>query len=453
MQGIDESVFKGYDIRGIYPISITPELAEKVGQAFANVILPQGGTVAVGEDVRVHSRELKNALIQGLLKSGVKVYDLGLILTDMMYFSVGFFEFDAGIQVTASHNPAEWNGFKMVRKGPIAISYETGIEEIKNYILSGKKGSASKQGLVEKIDVRKNYLSYILSFLKGRIGRYKVVINSNFGPAGKLFLELVKMGNLPLEVIPLNIDLDGSFPKGRPDPLIPENREELKLTVYQNNADFGIAWDADGDRVFFCANGGVFIEPYYSNTLLIEDILKTQKGAKIIFDPRYIWAIQETILKNGGVPVISRVGHSYIKQKMRQQNAVLGVESSGHIYYKDFWYSDSGMIPPMQILNILSAKKTSFLNLLTPIMQKYYISGEINSKIKDAKAKIEEIEKLYKDAKISKIDGIACEYPDYRFVVRASNTEPLIRLTLEAKSEEIMKSKTEEILKIIRSES
>lgn len=448
---IDPSIFKAYDIRGTYPDQLNEEVFYAVGGAFATFLKPKS-EVLVGRDVRVYSEKLQKAIIEGLIDFGVDVVDVGLVTTDMYYFGVGHYMFSGGIQVTASHNPPEWHGAKMVRENVIPIALKTGIGQIRDIVLQRQITKAAHRGKLRKLNIENDYIDYISSWINPKkIKPMKIVFNPNFGYAGEIFKKIVKTLKLPLELIPLNDTLDGTFPKGRPDPFVPENRPEFINLVRNTEADFGVAWDADADRCFFCADGGLFTEPYYLNTILIEKMLKKYKGGKIIYDPRYTWALIEAIEKNGGIPILSRVGHSYIKDMMRKENAVFATESSGHTYYRDFWYADSGMIPVMQILEILSESSKKLSELVLPVMNKYFISGEINSDVKDKEAKIKEIAQKYSDAKQSTLDGISIEYQDYRFTVRPSNTEPLLRLTLEARSKELMEEKKREVLTLIHS--
>ncbi|MDP3917720.1 MAG: phosphomannomutase/phosphoglucomutase [Candidatus Woesebacteria bacterium] len=449
---IDPSIFKAYDIRGIFPQSFDNDLAYKIGRAYAEVVKPQD-EILVGHDVRIHSEELKQSLIQGLIDSGIDVLDVGWMSTDMLYFGVGTYKTSGGIQVTASHNPPEWHGMKMVRENAIPMTLESGIADIRDYVLAGNFNNNSKKGKVRKIyTIVDDYSKYILKWIDPtQIKPMKIVYNPNFGFAGKIFEKIIEIGKLPIELIPLNEIPNGNFPKGRPDPFIPENRTEFVELVKNSKADLGIAWDADADRVFFCADGGIFSEPYYVNPILIKQMLKKHPNEKIIYDPRYTWGLIESIENSGGEAVLVRVGHSYIKEAMRKHNALFATESSGHTYYRDYWYSDCGMIPVMQVLEYLSENNLKLSDEVRQIMNKYFISGEINNVVNDKEGKMKEIEKKYKDAKQSKLDGIAVEYEDYRFCVRPSNTEPLLRLTLEAKSKELMEEKRDEVLKLIKS--
>jgi len=448
---VDPSIFKAYDIRGVFPTNVDNDLAYQIGLAYAEYLKPNG-EILVGEDVRLHSHELKESLIRGLIDAGVDVVDVGPISTDIYYFGVGKYNLAGGIQVTASHNPPEWHGFKMVKAGPSAMTLEEGIGQIRDLIEAGNLKPSDKKGNLRKQDLLEDFSDYILGWLKGtEIKPLKVVINPNFGLAGKIFEHIVKKGNLPIEVIAINNEPNGNFPKGRPDPFIPENRTELCAKVIEEKADLGITWDADADRVFFISDKGEFIDVYYSNTLLIKQMLTKYPKSKVIYDPRYTWALIEAIEANGGEPTVCVVGHSYIKQKMREVNAVFAGESSGHTYYRDFWYADCGMIPAMQMLEYLSLNSTRLSDAIAPVMAKYIISGEINTEIVDKVGKMNELSEKYKEAKQSRLDGVAVEYDDWRFCVRPSNTESLLRLTLEAKSQELMEQKRDEVLSLIRS--
>lgn len=448
---IDTSIFKAYDIRGVYPDSINDDIAYRIGQGYADFVKPDG-EVMIGMDVRLHSEAIKNSVIRGLTDAGINVVDVGFMSTDMLYFGVGNYKFAGGLQSTASHNPPEWHGLKMVEKGPTPMTLEKGIGQVRDFVLSDKKIASDVKGSVRKLNIWEDYAKYILTWIDtSKIRPMKVVLNPNFGYGGKIFEKIVQTGNLPIEIIKLNFDPDGTFPKGRPDPFIPENRVEFSELVKNSGADLGITWDADSDRVFFCADGGLFVEPYFMNTILIKQMLDKHPGEKIVYDPRYTWALLDTIKESGGTPVISRVGHSYIKEILREQSALFGGESSGHTYYRDYWYSDCGMIPPMQILEYLSETGTKLSDVVKPILEKYFISGEINSDVQDKEGKMNEIASKYSDAQISRLDGVAVEYSDWRFCVRPSNTEPLLRLTLEAKTKELMEQKRDEVLSIIRS--
>lgn len=450
MSEINTSVFKGYDVRGIYPDDINESLAYKIGQAYVATVNP-GGEILVGLDIRLYSQALQDSLIQGITEAGVDVVNVGLMSTDMLYFGVGNYKTAGGIQVTASHNPPEWHGMKMVKKGPVPMTLESGIGQIRDWILSGGEIKAGRKGVVRKMEIWDDYCDFILNWINvAKIRPMKVVINPNFGLAGRIFNKIIERGKLPIEVIPLNEKPDGRFPKGRPDPFVPENRTEFVELVKVSGADLGITWDADADRVFFCADGGTFVEPYYLNPILIKQMLKKNPGEKIIYDPRYTWGLIDAIGDSGGEPVLVRVGHSYIKEAMIRENALFATESSGHTYYRDYWHSDCGMIPAVQVLEYLSETGAKLSEVVKPMMEKYVISGEINSDVSDKEGKMNELAERYKDADQSRLDGISIEYSDWRFTVRPSNTEPLLRLTLEAKSKNLMEQKRDEVLGIIR---
>jgi phosphomannomutase len=446
---MDAKIFKAYDIRGIYPDEINAEDGYKISRAYSEIIKPKG-KVAVGWDVRLYSEEISQKVIEGLIDSGIDVLSIGLVSTEILYFAVGYLNLSGGIQITASHNPAQYHGLKLVREKVKPISIDNGMEEIKNLSLAGKFESTVKKGNVTSLDIIDEYIQFILRFVDKSIFRKtKIVYNPNFGYQGKVFERLVRFANLPFEIIPLNAEPDGSFPKGQPDPMISENRNELIELVKSSQADLAVAWDADADRVFFCADKGLFIEPYYTNLLLIEQLLKKHPREKVLYDPRLYWATIDVIKRFNGVPVLGRVGHSFIKALMRSENAVFSGETSGHCYFRDFWYADNGLIPLLLVLEILSKSGKKLSELIEPYQIQYPISNEINVPVADTEKIFGQIGKKYQDAKISRFDGISVEYPDWRLNIRASKTEPLLRLNLEGKSKEIIQQKTKEIFGLI----
>lgn len=450
MSTIDPSVFKAYDIRGLYPESINEDLVYKVAQGYVEIVKPEG-KVAVGMDVRISSPELKKKVIAGLTDAGIDVVDIGLISTEELYFAVGNYKLAGGISVTASHNPKEYNGIKMVKAGAAPISSDNGILEIRDFCQSGKTINSDKKGTVETKDVLEDFAKFMISFVDtSKIKPTKLGINPNFGFEGEVLKAVIKAGNLPLTVVGINDAPDGTFPKGRPDPFLPENRPQLVELVKAEKCDLGVAWDADADRVFFATGSGIFVEPYYTNAALIAYMLGKMPGSTIIYDPRYTWALIDSAVENGGKAIIERVGHSYIKSAMRKENAFFSGESSGHTYFRDFWFADSGIIPLLEILEMTGATGKSLDEILAPYYAKYFISGEFNSTVADAKAILNKIEAKYSDAEISKLDGLAIEYPDWRASIRTSNTEPLMRLNVEAKSKEKMAEKRDELLELIR---
>lgn len=445
---MDESIFKAYDIRGEYPGQIDEVIAKKIAEAYAIVINPLG-EVAVGYDVRVHSRDMDTAVRQGLIESGIKVVDIGLVSTDMLYFAVGKYNLAGGIQITASHNPKKWHGMKMVGMGVKPFTGDKEITEIKNAMLRGEKVTRVGGG-ERKMEITNDYIDFMLDELEGiQVKPMKMVVNPNFGTAGKVFEKIVQRGKLPIEIVPVNMEPDGTFPNGKPDPLQEAKQTEMKFSVTNAKADMGVSWDGDADRVFFYDKVGNIIQPYHIDTFLITDILNKYPNQPIIYDVRYTWASRNAIITGGGEPVIVRVGHSYIKEKMREVGAVFAAESSGHTYYKDFWQCDCGMLPVMQLLKILTQKQISVGELVRPVIEKYPISGEINRRVENPDEIMTKVKQKYADGEQTEVDGLSIEFPLYRFNIRKSNTEPLFRLNLEAKTAELMKSKTAEVLDII----
>ncbi|MBM3205534.1 phosphomannomutase/phosphoglucomutase, partial [Candidatus Shapirobacteria bacterium] len=395
------------------------------------------------------------AVIKGLADAGVDVLDVGLVSTDMYYFAVGDYNLAGGIQLTGSHNPAEYCGIKMVREQVYPLFEDQGIQQIRDLILANKEKIMSDQkGQVEKKEILDDFASFLLKIIDIKaLKPLKVVINPNFGYQGEVIKYVVKKGNLPITLIGLNDTPDGTFPKGRPDPFIPENRPEFLDLIKNQGADFGVAWDGDGDRVFFATEKGDFIESYYMNALFIADILAKNPGGKVIYDPRYTWALVDAAKAQGGEAIIERVGHSFIKARMKKEDALFCGESSGHTYFKDFWYADCGIIPALMVMEILSKKGKKLSELIEPLFNKYFISGEKNTTVSDAKMVLGKIKEKYGDAQISEIDGVSLEYSDWRANIRPSNTEPLFRLNVEGKSQEIVDLKTKELVDFIQSYS
>ncbi len=445
---IDPKIFKAYDIRGVYPEQVNEDLAYKIGRSYCLVVSPSG-PVAVGMDVRIHSETLKNALIKGITDAGFDVVDLGLISTEMLYFAVGNYGYGGGIQVTASHNTAEYNGFKMTRAEAIPISSDTGIFEIRDMVMEGKEDIVKSKGLVSKKEILDDFARFVLGFINpSKIKSFKIAYNPNFGFEGAVLEKVKEVGKFDFDLFGLNHIPDGTFPKGQPDPFKEENRPEFIEFVKNSKVDIGVAWDADADRVFFCTGAGKFIDPYYINAVLIKHILKKTGGGKIVYDPRYTWALIDAAEEAGGEAVMERVGHSFIKARMREEDAIFAGESSGHTYFKDFWYADSGIIPLLIVLEMISSGPT-LEELLNPLFAKYFISGEINKKVGNKEKIFEKLKEKYSDAKISEIDGLSIEYNDWRASVRASNTEPLLRINIEGKSRDIMEKKRDEITEMV----
>ncbi|HVO75389.1 MAG TPA: phosphomannomutase CpsG [Ignavibacteriaceae bacterium] len=442
--------FKAYDIRGKVPEELNKELAGQIGEAFALFI--NAKTVVVGHDIRKSSEELSAALSNGLNRRGVNVTDIGLCGTEMIYFATSALGTDGGIMITASHNPPEYNGMKFVKKDSVPVGYDSGLNEIEKMITLNKLGKDAKsRGKVNRRDVMKEFIAHLQKFYDVRkIKPFNVVVNAGNGCAGLALNELEK--KVPIKMIKIFHEPDSNFPNGVPNPLLIENRKATIDAVVKNNSDLGVAWDGDYDRCFFFDEKGNFIEGYYIVGLLAKSILKKNPGGKIVHDPRLIWNTVEVVKNSGGVPVVSKSGHAFIKQKMREVNAVYGGEMSAHHYFRENAYSDSGMIPFLLILQLMSEENKPLSRLVGEMIEKYPCSGEINSTISNSSEKIKELEKKYSDGKIDKIDGLSVEYENWRFNVRESNTEPIIRLNVESKGDiKLMEEKTEELLKLIRS--
>lgn len=442
--------FKAYDIRGKVPSELNNELGYKIGRAFSK--LTQAKKIVIGYDIRKSSLEISEALKNGLTDSGADVIDIGLCGTEMIYFSTPFFDADGGIMITASHNPSEYNGMKFVAKGSVPVGYDSGLNEVEKMIVNNELGEISKtKGTVTKKEVMKEFITHLSQFYDAKkINSLKVVVNAGNGCAG-LALDSLE-SKLPVKMIKMFNNPDGNFPNGVPNPMLEENRKPTIEIIKRENADLGVAWDGDYDRCFFFDEHGNFIEGYYIIGLLAKSILKNHPGEKIVHDPRLVWNTIEVVEKSGGKTVVSKSGHAFIKQKMREVNSIYGGEMSAHHYFRENAYSDSGMIPFLLILQLMSEEKKKLSELVDEMIAEYPCSGEINSTINDPSGKIKEIEKKYSDGKIDHLDGVSIEYPDWRFNLRMSNTEPILRLNVESRGDEkLLKQKTDELLKIIRS--
>ena len=454
MMEVTNKAFKAYDVRGVYPSEVNEEMAYRVGRIFSAMFAAE--TVVVGHDIRLSGPALVAALTEGLRHGGTKVIDIGQCGTEMIYFATAHLKADGGIMVTASHNPKEYNGMKLVRRDARPISADTGLKEIGEMVAASgdmphQLVPGKKLGAVEKVDIVPAYIKHLLSYVDLKaLKPMKIVANPGNGGAGPILKELAK--HLPFEFITLNDTPDGTFPNGVPNPLLMPNREATAKVVRESGADLGIAWDGDFDRCFFFDENGEFIEGYYVVGFLAEAFLAKHKGAGIVHDPRLYWNTREIVERCGGIPVLSRSGHSIIKDTMRQADAIYGGEMSAHHYFRDFSYCDSGMIPWLLVLEILSETGKSLSSLVAERMDKYPVSGEINSKVADAKAVIERIEAKYgPSGVVTKVDGLSVEYDNWRFNLRMSNTEPVIRLNVETRQDkELLKEKTEELLQEIR---
>ena len=445
---MNPAIFRAYDIRGVYPTDINEEVAYKTAQAYAKLFSPK--TVVLGRDVRTSGPMLFVATAEGFMDHGVNVIDIGVITTDMLYFAAATLICDGGITVSASHNPREFNGMKLVRAGAVPISGDSGIKEIQELVMSGYGNKVEQKGVMRKQDITEAYLKKCLSFIDiAKIKPLKVVANGMFGPA----IQNIQKLNLPIKLVLLNEIPDGTFPKGQPDPLQEQNRIETSELISREKPDFGVAWDADADRFFLFDENGRYISGYYVTAFLGEYFAKKNLGSKVINDVRLTWAVADLVRSAGGQALENKAGHAFIKERMRKEDAVFGGEMSGHYYFRDYFYADNGLIPFLLILQIVSESGRKVSELFQPLFRKYFISGEINISLPDfdsAKSILTRIEAQYPAIKKNYVDGLSLEEKEWRANIRPSNTEPLLRLNVEAKSEELMKQKTEEILNLIR---
>lgn len=441
--------FKAYDIRGKVPSELNEDLAYKVGRAFA--IQQNAKKVLIGRDVRESSPVISKALASGLIDAGCNVIDLGLCGTEMIYFGTPFLDVDGGVMITASHNPPEYNGLKFVKKGSKPMGYDSGLNEIEKMILDNNLGEkASSKGSITTKDIMDEFIKSLKKFYSSdNIKNYKVVVNAGNGCVGPALDALEN--DLPIEMIKIHHEPDSTFPNGVPNPLLPENRKSTIDAMNKHSADLGVAWDGDYDRCFFFDEKGNFIEGYYIVGLLAKSLLKKFPGEKIVHDPRLIWNTLKEVENAGGIAVESVSGHAFIKQKMREVNAIYGGEMSAHHYFRDNYYSDSGLIPFLLILELLTLENKTLSQLVDEMISSFPCSGEINSRIEEPKGKLIQLKEKYSDGNISEVDGISVEYKNWRFNVRMSNTEPLLRLNVETKGNILlMEEKTKELLDFIR---
>ena len=452
MNTIPLPCFKAYDIRGKVPDELNPELAVKIGQSFAAVYNLK--KVVVGCDIRLSSKDLVKALTSGLRDMGVDVLDLGLCGTEEMYhaaFSMEPSGVDGGVIVTASHNPADYNGMKFVIKGARPVTGESGLKIMSDMIITGSLPQPmARPGKFGRIDNKEDYIRHLLKYIDTkRLKPLKIVVNSGNGCAGAI-IDLLEP-HLPFQFVRVHHEPDGTFPHGVPNPLLPEKRAETARVVREHGADIGIAWDGDFDRCFFWDEKGNFIEGYYIVGLLAKEMLKKEPGGKILYDPRLTWSTEELVLEAGGIPVMTRTGHAFIKERMRQENAIYGGEMSAHHYFRDFGYCDSGMIPWLLVASLLCVEGKNLSELVEDRIAAFPISGEINNRVADPDAIIERIEKRYGEGTKDSTDGLSIAFADYRFNIRKSNTEPLLRLNVESRRDiDLLREKTEELLTMIR---
>jgi phosphomannomutase len=463
---LDPKVFKAYDIRGIHPSEIDEEGAYGIGRAYVEHFGLQ--RVAVGRDMRLSGPAMAAATIMGVADAGADVLDLGMVGTEMLYFAVGELGLDGGIAVTASHNPKEYTGMKIVRAGALPVGGDSGLLDIRDRALSqgqslqqkrdnspeghvrGQTPDMSEKGQVRDHDIWPAYVDRVLSFVDlEAIRPLRVVIDAANGMAGAMLPPILE--HLPVETVRCYFEPDGRFPNHEPNPLLPENREFVVRKTLEEKADLGVAFDGDADRCFFVDDTGEFVPGDFATALLAEGMLEKEPGAKVIYDVRASWAVPEAIERAGGVPLVNRVGHAFIKQRMRQEDAAFAGEVSGHYYFRNFSQADTGMVPFLLMLERISKGDAKLSELLNPYRERYFITGELNTPVADVPGKLAELEQRYAaQAEISHLDGLSVDADGWHFNVRPSNTEPLLRLNLEALSQQLMEEKRDEVLALIR---
>jgi phosphomannomutase len=444
---VDPKIFKAYDIRGIYPTDLNEQTARAIGRAFVTFL--QAETVVVGRDMRTSGPSLFAALTDGIREQGADVINIGMVSTDQYYYACAKFD-HPGMMVTASHNPKAYNGFKMVKRMPYLLSGDEGIQDLRRLVETDAFPAASRQGEMREVDLLDEFVESLLGLIDvSAIKPLRVIADTGNGMVGPALSKLYS--HLPVQLTPMYFEPDGTLPNHGLDPLQPENRAELQQRVTDEGADVGFAFDGDGDRFFVIDDRGQFVPGDFMTALLAEYILRKQPGQKIVYDVRASWAVKNMVAAVGGTALVERVGHAFIKRRMADENVVFAGEVSGHYYFRDFNFADSGMIPSLLILEMISTSGKKLSELLAPIEAKYFVSGEINSTVPDAAGKMRQLAERYADAKIEHIDGVSVSYDDWHFNVRASNTEPLMRLNLEALSEEKMAEKRDEVLSFIRS--
>jgi phosphomannomutase len=447
---LDPKIFKAYDVRGIYPSQLDEEGAYAIGRAYVEQFEPR--RIAVGRDMRISGPAMATAVIGGAADAGADVLDIGMVGTEMVYFAVGELGLDGGIAVTASHNPKEYTGMKIVRGGALPVGGDSGLLEVRDRAVRGPdpSGSGPARGEVRQADIWPAYVDRVLSFVDlDAIRPLRVVIDAANGMAGAMLPPVLE--RLPVEAVRCYFEPDGSFPNHEPNPLLPENREFIVRKTLEERADFGVAFDGDADRCFFVDDSGEFVPGDFATALLADGVLEKEPGAKIIYDVRASWAVPETIERGGGVPLVNRVGHAFIKLRMREEDAAFAGEVSGHYYFRDFSQADSGVIPFLLMLERVSKGGTKLSELLWPYRERYFITGELNTPVPDVELKLRDLEERFgPEGTVSALDGISVESADWHFNVRPSNTEPLLRLNLEARSRELMEQKRDEVLEVIR---
>jgi phosphomannomutase len=446
---VDPSIFKAYDIRGIYPDNLNEDVAYLIGRAFVSFL--NVDKVVVGRDMRLSGPQLFEALTRGLTDQGAGVADIGMVSTDQFYFGCATLN-QAGIMVTASHNPAKYNGFKMVRHMPHLLSGDSGIQDIRHLVENERFAKPARKGSIKSQDLSEPFVDKVLSLVDvSAIKPRHVIADTANGMVGPILQRVY--ARLPVKLTGMYLEPDGHLPNHGLDPLQPENRAELQKRVVEDGANLGFAFDGDGDRFFTIDDRGEFVPGDFMTALMAQYFLSKFPGAKIIYDLRASWAVRDRVTEAGGIPLMERVGHAFIKERMAKEGAVFAGEVTGHYYFRDFFSADSGIVPSLVVLDMLSRENVTLTQLLQPLASKYFISGEINMRItRDPHAKLQELADKYRDAdEVYWMDGVSVVYKDWHFNARPSNTEPLLRLNLEALSKDVMEAKRDEVLDIIRS--
>ncbi len=453
---LPDEIFKAYDVRGLHGEEMDATTAMAIGNAFVRLLAEREGkpasevVIGLGRDMRLTAPEMAERFAAGAQSAGASVLDAGEIATEVLYFLVGSRSLDGGAAITASHNPKAYTGIKLVGRNALPLSGDSGIQQVRDLAQSGSL-EVSEHGSVESVDVTRDYREAMESWVDpDKVSTMKVVVDGGNGMAGPTAGPLLQ--SLPIELVPLYFEPNGEFPGHEPNPLLPENRELICRTVVEQKADLGIAWDGDADRCFFVDEEGRFVDGDFLTALLAQTVLERDPNAEVLYDVRASRAVPDLVEAAGGTARISRVGHAFFKALMRETGAIFGGEVSGHYYFRDFYCADSGTIPALLVCELLSERGSSMSEILEPLRARYFISGEINSEVADPTGKLQEIEAAFEDAEISTLDGVSVDYPDWHFNVRASNTEPLLRLNLESLvSPDDMIEKRDMLLGMIRS--
>lgn len=445
---LSPSVFKAYDIRGIYPTEIDEAGAYAVGRAYVEEFEPR--KVAVGRDMRTHAPRMAEAVARGVLDGGADVVDIGMVGTEMLYFAVGSLQLDGGITVTASHNPKEYSGMKIVRRGAKPVGGSTGLTAMRDRAQAGF-ADPLESGTLEHVDVYGAWADQVLGFIDiDAVKPLRVVLDAANGMGGQMMSPLLE--RLPLDAIECYFEPDGSFPNHEPNPLLPENREFIVEKVRAEGADLGIAFDGDADRCFFVDDTGEFVPGDFVTALLAASVLEKEPGATIIYDVRASWAVPDTVEEAGGTALVNRVGHAFIKQRMREVDAAFAGEVSGHYYFRDFYQADAGSIPALLMLELISKRSQPLSTILAPFRDTYFLTGELNTHVSDVALKVQEVKETFGGAgELSHLDGVSVTAENWHMNVRPSNTEPLLRLNLEARSKGLMERMRDEVLAVLES--